>query len=208
MTRRTLFDLLEALREAGADSAARTLANRAAAQASLGYPGVVFLQNGLLNAGAKDAIRTLARRIRAHVVIKDPGDLWVIWALSLPGADLVIRSIADQAVAQIHLDDTCGIDHLLRALHAVGDDDAARALLARDPATHVSLHSWFFVSQLLKTLRAAGADDQAWTLARRAANAGMFWLFLDVYVDEAARYHFGCDSDGAPAQPWIWQKPD
>ena len=63
------------------------------------------------------------------------------------------------------------------------------------------------VAELLQALREAGASDAVRTLAARAANAGMFDLFLEVYPDEASSYLFGREPDGAPSQSWKWQEP-
>ena len=52
-----------------------------------------------------------------------------------------------------------------------------------------------------------GAEDAARTLAARAANAGMFDLFLKVRPDEASSYRFGREPDGTPSQLWRWQEP-
>ena len=92
-------------------------------------------------------------------------------------------------------------------LAAAGDPDAVTALLARDPAGHARLDNPGGVARLLDALREAGDRDAARTLAVRAANAGMFDLFLKVYPDEASRYRFGREPDGAPSQPWKWQEP-
>jgi hypothetical protein len=78
-------------------------------------------------------------------------------------------------------EDPQGIAQLLEELHAAGAGDAARALLARDPAGQVSL----------------GPNQQPG--AARAADAGMFGLEAD-----RAGYRFGREPDGAPAPPWRW----
>ena len=92
-------------------------------------------------------------------------------------------------------------------LAAAGDLQRGPALLARDPAGHARLDNPGGVARLLDALREAGDRDAARTLAVRAANAGMFDLFLKVYPDEASRYRFGREPDGAPSQPWKWQEP-
>ena len=53
----------------------------------------------------------------------------------------------------------------------------------------------------------AGASDAATALTARAANAGMFDLFLKVRPDEARSYLSGGEPDGAPSQSWKWQEP-
>jgi hypothetical protein len=44
-------------------------------------------------------------------------------------------------------------------------------------------------------------------LAIRAANAGMFDLFLAVCPDEAPSYPSGREPEGPPSQSWKWQEP-
>ena len=62
--------------------------------------------------------------------------------------------------------------------------DALVTLLARDPASQVSLDDPDAVASLLWELRRAGARDAVTTLVGRAANAGMFRLFLEVRPGE------------------------
>jgi hypothetical protein len=63
------------------------------------------------------------------------------------------------------------------------------------------------VADLLAELTAAGASDAAVGLSRRAANAGMFDLFLEFRPEEASSYPFGREPDGTPSRPWKWQEP-
>jgi hypothetical protein len=72
------------------------------------------------------------------------------------------------------------------ALHAAGADDAAR---------------------LLRAPHAAGTDDAARTLVTRAAEAGMFGLFLAAHPDQAPSYRFGREPDGTPSAAWTWPEP-
>jgi hypothetical protein len=55
--------------------------------------------------------------------------------------------------------------------------------VADEAATQVSLHDPGGLVWLLEEMREAGADSAARVLARRAANAGMFWLFFDALPD-------------------------
>jgi hypothetical protein len=64
------------------------------------------------------------------------------------------------------------------------------------------------VAWLLVALREAGAEAVVRTLAPRAADAGMFGLFLEAQPDEAAIYRFGREPDGTPSPPWTWSEPD
>lgn len=73
-------------------------------------------------------------------------------------------------------------------------------LMARDPASHVILDSPVGIARLPRVLREAGADEAVTALAGRAANAGMFGLFLQSFPENASRYLFGREPDGTPSQ--------
>jgi hypothetical protein len=64
------------------------------------------------------------------------------------------------------------------------------------------------VGRLLVALREAQAAAAVRTLAWRAADAGMFGLFLKARPDEAVTYRFGREPDGTPSPPWVWSEPD
>jgi len=55
--------------------------------------------------------------------------------------------------------------------------------------------------------RVPRGDDAVATLARRAANAGMFDLFREFCRGDASSYVFGREPDAAPSQPWRWEEP-
>jgi hypothetical protein len=59
----------------------------------------------------------------------------------------------------------------------------------------------------MKVLSEAGAADAADALAARAADTGMFALFLERHPDQAALFRYGREPDGTPSQPWTWQEP-
>ncbi len=63
------------------------------------------------------------------------------------------------------------------------------------------------ITELLGALDAAGASEAVTALAHRAANAGLFHLFLEVHPDGAASYLSGREPDGAPSQSRKWQEP-
>jgi hypothetical protein len=75
-----------------------------------------------------------------------------------------------------------------------GTERQANALLARNPAAHVSLDSSYDVGYLLRSLHRAGADEQAIALAARAAThiplyEGAYaigWLLDDMRAVDAA----------------------
>jgi hypothetical protein len=98
-------------------------------------------------------------------------------------------------------------------LRAAGEHEAARALLDRDPARQARLGRPQDVARLIAALRAAGAGEAAGILARRAAGAGMFGVFLAYHSDGrdtggAVSYRYGCEPDLTPAPPWRWTPPD
>ena len=208
-----LLQALQALDPAGADDAARTLLDRdPAAQASLDDPGgVTWLLQALRGAGADDAARTLAARAAAQASLDNPGGVGaLLQALAEAGAAAAARTLAARAAAQASLDNPGGVAQLLQALQALdpaGADDAARTLLDRDPAAQASLDDPGGVGALLQALAEAGAAAAARTLADRAANAGMFDLFLELRPDKAPNYLLGREPDGTPSQPWKWEEP-
>ena len=181
--------LLEALREAGdSDAVAALLARDPAGHARLDDPeGAARLLRALREAGDSDAARTLATRAAGHARLDAP---WAVARLlrelrEAGDSDAVAALLARDPAGHARLDDPEGAAWLLRALREVGARDAVTALLARDPAGHARLDAPWAVARLLEALRAARADDAARTLATRAADAGMFNLFLKVYPDEA-----------------------
>jgi hypothetical protein len=201
--------LLWQMHVAGADAAALALADRAATQASLDDPWrLATLLEQLRKAGADGAARTLANRA-AHVQLDDPDEAaWLLREMRLARADDAIRTVLGRDPAtHVSLEYPRGVAELLKELRTVGADDAIRTVLGRDPATHVSLTNPEGVARLEAELRLARAYSAARALANRAADAGMFEVFLHAYPDEADRYRFGREPDGTPAQPWRWNEP-
>jgi uncharacterized protein YidB (DUF937 family) len=175
--------LLGELRAAGTDDAVRALASRAVPGASLDEPGLVArLLEALREAGLQDAVQVLASRAADGVSLHDPQ----------------------------------GVARLLDELRRTGAGDAVQTLLARDPSRQLAIDAsqpfrpdrQWAVARLLVALREAGAAEAVRTLALRAADAGMFGLFLEARPDEAATYRFGREPDGTPSPPWTWSEPD
>ena len=81
------------------------------------------------------------------------------------------------------------------------------ALLARDPAAHVSLDDPSGVGELLGALREAGAKQQAETLTDRLPAEGLFDLFCK-QSGHTGLYRFGREPDGSPALSWGWDDLD
>ena len=188
-------------------------AARAAGRASLDDPGAVavLLQELKLGeAGARDAVTCLlARDPAGQASLDDPGAVArLLRELRAAGAGDGVTALAARAAGRASLDDPGAVAVLLQELKLgeAGARDAVTCLLARDPAGQASLDDPGAVARLLRELRAAGAGDAVTALAARAANAGMFGLFLEVRPDEASSYPFGREPDGAPSQTWRWQE--
>ncbi len=211
-------ELLEALCAAGADDAVLTsLALDLARQASLDDPWhVALLLTALHKAGAGEAARTVATRAASQVSLEDPqGIARLLGELRAAGAGEAADTLAARAAGQIGLDDPQGVARLLEELCAPGATEAADTLLARDPSGQVTvgydqpfrLSRQRDVTRLLGALRKAGADEAVRVLASRAADAGMFGVFLEAHPDEAASYRFGREPDRAPSRAWAWHEP-
>jgi len=174
--------LLDSLRHPGTDEQAATLLARdPAAHVSLDDPyRVAGLLDSLRRVGAHEQAAALADRAAAHAPLDDPGAVdRLLDSLAGAGAYEQAAALADRAA----LDDPGSVavllDGLLRARldgrRRAGADEQAAALLARDPAAHVSLDDPYRVAGLLDSLRRAGADEQAATLLARdpAAHAAL-----------------------------------
>ena len=161
------------------------------ARAALGSPAAIaWLLAQCLAAGVGDAVRALLDRDpsgQANVAdLRDVASL--LAALRAAGDHDAARALAARAAGdapQDSLADPGGTAALLAELHTVGDHDAARVLLDRDPARQARLDRPRDVTRLLAALRAAGEGEAAGILARRAARAGMFGVFLAHLADEA-----------------------
>jgi hypothetical protein len=204
--------LLRRLDEAGASEAVRALAARAAARVGLDTPvDVAALRKALQGAAASDAIRAALDRDPADAIRvrrdrdRDPATRFLDDLVDIPQLmQNTLRAIGgNDAVAtlaaQVSLRDPAAVAALLGALHEAGASAAVRTLLARDPAARVSLDDPVGAAWLLRALDEAGASEAAATLADRAADAGMFDIFLKVHPDEASSYLLGREPDGAPS---------
>jgi hypothetical protein len=103
------------------------------------------------------------------------------------------------------------VARLLGSLRAVGAEEQAAALLARDPAARAVLNDsrWHSLgmASLLGQLREAGAHEQAAVLASRLPRTGMFGLFLEQQGGRD-RFWFGRETDGSPSGAWDWDDLD
>ena len=128
------------------------------------------------------------------------------------GAARALAARAARDAPQASLADPGGAAALLAGLRAAGEHEAARALLDRDPARQARIDRPQDVARLIAELRAAGAGEAAGILARRAAGAGMFGVFLAYHSNGtntggAVRYRYGCEPDLTSAPPWRWAPP-
>lgn len=195
--RRDVVRLLEVLHEAGADDAARTLEGRtistledrtprharignledqaANTQRELREAGfdfnlleIAYQLDALRNAGADDAAAALADAAVGHARIDDPWAVAVTLSMLHKGSGAA-RALADAAISRLNLHKPpVDVTYLLKQLRRAGADDAIAALLARDPARHVSLdNSPGGIADLLEELREAGADEAVTTLLAR-----------------------------------------
>jgi uncharacterized protein YidB (DUF937 family) len=179
--------------------------------AMLGSPGdTAWLLEHLLAAGADDTVRALLDRDPGgQAGLEDLRDVArLLAALRAAGDDNAARALAARAAGeatQASLTDPGGTAALLAEMRATGNQEATRALLDRDPARQARLERPRDVTRLLTALRAAGASEAARLLARRAAAAGMFGLFLAGQEDS---YRYGCEPGLGPTPPWRWAPPD
>ena len=204
--------LLQALLEIGARDAVKALLARDPfGHASLDNPqAVASMLQVLRRAGASGAITALlARDPASNASLDNPQAVASLLRalLEIGARDAVKALLARDPFGHASLDNPQAVALLLKALRETRAKDAIVALLARDPASNASLDNPQAVASLLRELRVAGATDASHTLADRAANAGMFDLFLEVRPDKASSYRFGREPDGLPSQPWSWQQP-
>ena len=212
-------DLLGELRATGSAEAIAALLDRdPAGQAGVDDPWeVARLLEELRAAGADNAVRALASRAVHGVRLDQPRLVArLLEALRAAGLQDAVQVLASRAADGASLHDPPGVARLLDELRRTGAGDAVQTLLARDPSRQLAIDAsqpfrpdrQWAVARLLVALREAGAAEAVRTLARRAADAGMFGLFLEARPDEAATYRFGREPDGTPSPPWTWSEPD
>jgi hypothetical protein len=195
----------------GTGGAAQALATRAADQVSLDDAEAVGELLRTLHAWAGGAAQALlAREPARHVSLENPQAVArLLRALREAGAEDAVQALlARDPAGQVSLNPPWAIGELLQALREAGAEDGTQALLARDPVGQVSLDDPRAIGELLRALREAGDRDAVDALATRAANAGMFDLFLEVHPEQAPSYPFGREPDGTPSKSRRWQEPD
>jgi hypothetical protein len=206
-------DWLEPFLAGGAEALRIVLPGDRIRYATLGPPGVMaWLLEQLLAAGAGDEAQALLDRDPgSQADLDDLRDVArLIAALHAAGDHDAARALGARAArnaSQVSMANPGGTAALLAELCAAGDHDAARALLEREPAQQARLDRPQDAARLLAALRAAGAVESAGILARRAAGAGMFRIFLADHPGGAASYRYGREPDLAPVPPWRWAPP-
>jgi uncharacterized protein YidB (DUF937 family) len=186
--------LLRQLQEAGAHETVRALADRAAAEASLGDTRDLATLLGTLSAaGQDDAARALAGRAAGQANPDDPGAVAdLMRQLSAAGQGDAARTLADRAAASAALESPWDVADLLQALQEAGASDAVRTLLARDPGAHASLDGPLAIAGLIEGLHKAGDDEAARALAGRAAihvgRNGAAWTVLARHTRDQASH--------------------
>ena len=94
---------------------------------------------------------------------------FLVWLLRRASPSSASRA-ALWAAADIDLDDPAGVAGLLDGLHKADAEGAVAALLARGPASQVSLEAPTDVAMLLRTLHEVGHGEGVSELAERAAS--------------------------------------
>ncbi|WP_067474117.1 hypothetical protein [Actinomadura hibisca] len=206
-----LFEALHGLREAGADEqVAALLARDPAAHLPVDplWPMTAVLEI-MAEIGAEQQAAALAARAAAQALLDDGGGVaHLLDSLREIGAEeqAAVLLARDPGV-RLRLDDGFGIATLLNSLHRAGADEQIAVLLSRDPANHVLISGNTGPTMLLRNLHEIGAQEQFAVLAERMPAAGLFHEFLEA-CDHQARYTFGRDPGGRPAERWGWDDLD
>ena len=202
--------LLNALREASAtDGVATLLARDPASHADLGNPsGVAGLLNALREASATDGVATLlARDPASHADLGNPsGVARLLNALREASAtDGVATLLARDPASHADLGNPGSVNQLLRALIEAGATHSVGGLAARG-LSNPDFSDPTAVAGALLALYNGGAIDAADTLARRAADRGLFDTAIHANPDWATTYKFGREPSGTPTARWEWDE--
>ncbi|WP_187683266.1 hypothetical protein [Nocardia wallacei] len=169
----SLLRTLRELRDLGTSDQVQALLSRnPAVHVTLDKPrAVADLLRELRALRADDQIRALSARDPAsHVTLDDArGVAALVEELCAIRVDDQVQALVARAAPYTAHDDPVVVAWLLRELRKNGASQQVQALLARDPASHVTLDKPEAVADLLAELRDLGAADQVRTLAVRAA---------------------------------------
>ncbi|MEQ0560095.1 hypothetical protein ABJI51_13490 [Amycolatopsis sp. NEAU-NG30] len=167
------FKLMPTLLEAGAaDELAAVLSRRPASHVDITDPAEVAVAvQALRDVGAEEQIAALLSRDPAgHVAVEDPYDIAelmrTLWSV---GASEQTATLAARAAGEIPLRSSHGVAMILDRMSKVDEFVQVEALLARDPARHVTVGRYASADFLLEQLHELGAQEQVAVLADRIA---------------------------------------
>lgn len=137
--------------------------------------GVANLIDELKQIGATDQLSALiARGPGTHAACDDPeGAITLLEELRKAGGEAQASVLAGRLAASADIGNPARVIRLIAGLRGAGAYQEIAALIARDPAGHVTLDDEETTVALILELRMAGAGDQARTLADRADRAGI-----------------------------------
>ncbi|MER7179964.1 hypothetical protein ABT404_10865 [Streptomyces hyaluromycini] len=163
-------ELLDQLREVGAEEQVAVLARRIAAEPPLNDPYVAgVLLNRLVGVGAEEQVTVLAERAAAETSLDDPeAVVELLDQLRKVGAGKQVAVLARRAAAEAALDIPDGVAALLDQLRKVGAEEQVTVLAGR-AAAETPLDDQEAVTVLLGWLLRIGAEEQFAVLAGRAA---------------------------------------
>jgi hypothetical protein len=155
---------------------------------------LAHLLNALRDAGASDAVAALLARDPAAYATLDSsfGAVGLLRALHKAGDSEGASVLAARVAGHPDLHNAAAFADWLSVAHLNEGGDAVPALLARDPAAHVSLNDLRGVASLLNALRDAGAREAVTILTDRVvasasiADVAAFAILLDALNDAGA----------------------
>lgn len=174
---RAVASLLRTFAKYGADRAIAILAERAADEGSIDSPrAIVDLLGVLSRLGVENAVAILATRASLDVTLDSPrGVALLIKNFSIANAEDAATKLAVRAAKDIQLESPRAIAHLLREFRQNRSSDALAALVARHPASKVSLNSFTGVCALIREFGESGYGAEATSLTMRALDYPYDW---------------------------------
>ena len=164
-------ELLEELHDMGASQAAAVLADRAARTIPIDRPGrALWLRESLRSTGAHEAAAVLTDRMLNH----PQAAAWLLDTLREEGAEDALTATAGHIARNFPLSDPSDLCVVLGSLRRNGQEEAVETLLARDPASAVTLDhpgrlsdfiNWLFQEKKHHALARLLARDPARSVA-------------------------------------------
>ena len=150
-------ELLDRLREEGAEDALAAMAKRIANNIPLSDPYDLYVVlDSFQKTGQKEAVEALLARDPASAVTFDhPARLsyFINWLFQAKKHQALARLLARDPARSVPISDPSAVALLLQRLRHAGESEALAALLARDPASAVALDHPDRVAQLVEVLR-------------------------------------------------------